>query len=83
MAVFVGLFGGLDGYFGDYADYDEWIVDTDGGHVKIDLIAYYYRDDVFNYSYFVSLSCKFNTDADYDAAWQEKQAERAEVDNDL
>ncbi len=83
MALYVYLLGALDNCSGDYIDYDEWTVDTDGGHVKIDLIAYYYRDSNYDYHYYLSLSYKFYTDADYDAAVQEKQEERAEVDNDL
>ena len=83
MAFYVYLLGELDGYSSDYTDYDEWIVDTKGGHVKIDLVSYYLRNSDFEYSYYVDLSYKFYTDEDFKAAQQEKQAARDEVDNDL
>lgn len=83
MALFVYLIGELDGYSSDYTDYDEWIVDTKGGHVKIDLVSFYLRNSDFEYSYYVDLSYKFYTDEDFKAAQQEKQAARDEVDNDL
>ena len=83
MGLIVGLIGTMDGFDGDYIDYDEWIVDAENGHVKIDLVGYYYRDSDYDYYYYVDLSYKFYTDEEYDAAVQEKQAEREEVDNDL
>ena len=83
MGLFVYLFGGIDGYSGDYVDYGEWIVDCDDYHVKIDLISYYYRNSDYDYSYFCDLSYHRYTDADYNAAVKEKQGEREEVDSDL
>ena len=83
MTLYVYLLGELDGYSSDYTDYDEWIVDTKGGHVKIDLVSFYLRNSDFEYSYYVDLSYKFYTDEDFKAAQQEKQAARDEVDNDL
>ena len=83
MSLYVYLLGSLDGYAGDYTDYDEWIVDSGDDHVKIDLISYYYRDDDFKYYYFVDVSYKYFTDADIEAAQNEKQGARDEVDNDM
>ena len=83
MGVMVYIFGGLDGYDGDYLDYDEWVVDCTNGHVKIDLISYYYRDADYNYNYDVDLSYYFYTDAEYEEALNEKIAERKAVDDDI
>ena len=83
MGFTVYLLGALDGYSGDYTDYDEWIVDCDGYHVKIDLISYYYRNSDYDYYYRVALSYHHYTDEDYDAALHEKQGEQQEVDDDL
>ena len=83
MAITVYVFGSLDGYSADYTDYDEWIVDCDDYHVKIDMTSYYLRDKSYNYTYTVSLSYHYYTDEDYDAAVREKQGERQEVDDDL
>lgn len=83
MAMWVYLLGALDGNKGDYYDYDEWTLNYDEYHVKIDLISYYYRDSDYNYSYYVDLSYKKYTDEDFDAALKEKQGEREEVDSDI
>lgn len=83
MAVLVQLYKFLDGYDADYMDYDEWRVDTLGGHVKIDLVSYYYRDDDYKYCYQLDLSYHFYTDADYEQAVSDKIAKRNEIDNDL
>lgn len=83
MLLWVYLLGALDGFDADYIDYDEWVVDCDGYHVKIDLISYYYRDSSYEYSYFVDVSYHRYTDADYEAAVNEKRQERQEVDDDL
>lgn len=83
MSVMVYIFGGLDGYDGDYLDYDEWVIDCTNGHVKIDLISYYYRDADYNYNYDVDLSYYFYTDAEYEEALNEKIAERKAVDDDI
>ena len=83
MALYVYLLGGSDGYSGSYADYDEWVVDCNGYHVKIDLASYYYRNKDYKYSYFCDVSYHYFTDADLEAARTEKQNERQEVDNDL
>ena len=83
MSIFVYLLGSLDGYSADYTDYDEWIVDCDEYHVKIDLISYYYRDSNYNYSYRVDLSYHRFTDEDLQKAMDEKNGKQQEVDNDL
>lgn len=83
MALYVYLFGTLDGYSGDYLDYDEWIVDMDGYHVKIDLIEYYYRNSDYDYFYHVDVSYHRFTDADLNEAQEEKQHENDEIDNDM
>ena len=41
MAVWVYLFGTFNGWSADYYDYDEWSVDCDDYHVKIDLVSFY------------------------------------------
>lgn len=64
-------------------DYDEWIVDVDNDHVKIDLVSYYWRDSQYDYHYSVDLSYHFYTEAEYQDAINKKHAEREEVDNDL
>lgn len=83
MGIVVYMIGGMDGYDGDYLDYDEWIVDCTGGHVKIDLISYYYRDSSYDYHFQVDLSYRFYTDAEYEEALNEKIAERKAVDDDI
>ena len=83
MGIWVYLLGALDKNSGDYYDYDEWIVDTDSYHVKIDLISYYYRNQDFEYFYFVDLSYHQFTDDDLQAAIDNKLDEQNEVDNDL
>ena len=83
MALWVYLFGSLDGYDGNYIDYDEWIVDVEDYHVKIDLISYYYRDSKYNYTYMVSASYLKYTDEDYDAAVKAKRGEQEEIDSDF
>lgn len=83
MALFVYLLGSLDGYSADYTDYDEWVIDSDSYHVKIDMVSYYIRDDKYDYRYMVSVSYKVFTDEDFDDALRQKQGEREEVDSDF
>ena len=83
MTLWVYLLGALENNAGDYYDYDEWIIDQENYHVKIDLISYYYRDDSYEYSYFVDLSYHKYTDEDYQKAVEKKRGEQSEVDNDL
>ena len=83
MAVWVYLFGTFNGWSADYYDYDEWTVDCDDYHVKIDLVSFYYRNSDYEYTYEVNLSYKQYTDAEYQAALDEKKTEREAVDNDL
>ena len=68
---------------GNYRDYDEWVVKSNGYNVKIDLFSYYYRTKDYDYSYGNNLSYHYYTDADYEKALTEKQEENAAVDNDL
>jgi len=83
MALWVYLIGELDGCNADYYDYDEWIIDTDSYHVKIDLVSYYYRNSDYEYTYFVDLSYYMYTDEEYNKKIDEKRNERDEVDGDL
>lgn len=83
MAIWVYLFGELDGCSSDYYDYDEWIVDVSDYHVKIDLVSYYYRNSDFKYTYSINLSYLKYTDEDYQKEIDKKTDERNEVDNDL
>lgn len=83
MAMWVYLFGEVDGWAADYYDYDEWIIDCSDYHVKIDLVSYYYRNSDYEYTYIIDLSYHKYTDEDYEAAVQEKATEREEIDNDL
>ncbi len=83
MSLVVYLLGTLDGYKGDYIDYDEWTLRYDEYNVKIDLISYYYRDKDYDYHYTVGLSYHKYTDAEYDAKVQEKKGEQEEIDNDI
>lgn len=83
MAEWVYLLGTDDGCYADYYDYDEWIVDTDSYHVKIDLVSYYYQNADYEYTYFVDLSYYMYTDEEYNEKIKDKMAEQDEVDNDL
>ena len=68
---------------GDLRDYDEWIVDSNGYHVKIDLVSVYYRTKNYDYTYLNSLSYHYYTDEDLINYLNEKQAENDIIDNDL
>lgn len=68
---------------GDFLDYDEWTVECSGGHVKIDLMSFYYRNKDYEYTFEVDLSYHFYTDAEYEEALNEKIAERKAVDDDI
>ena len=83
MSLWVYLVGALPDNDGDYSDYDEWVLDVEDYHVKIDIISYYYRNSDYDYSYFVNLSYLKYTDEDYDNAVDEKRNEQSEVDSDL
>lgn len=83
MAVWVYFLGALGDNKGDYYDYDEWVIDAKDYHVKIDLVSYYYRNSDFEYQYFCDLSYLMFTDADLDAAIDEKMEKQNEVDQDL
>lgn len=82
-AVFTAyLFEMLDGY-GDIRDYDEWDVDANDYHVKIELAQYYWGSSYSNILYDNCMSYTYFTDEDLSAAMAEKQADREAVDNDL
>lgn len=83
MAIAVYLLAESDGWGGDYIDYDEWIIDTDNYHVKIDLVSYYYHNSDYDYTYMVELSYHKYTDDDLQTVIEEKQTEQNEVDDDL
>ena len=63
-------------------DYDEWVVDTDTYHVKIDMTSYYLRTSA-DTLYLVDVSYQKYTDEDFENALAAKQNERDTVDNDL
>lgn len=75
----INLLGGT----GDVRDYDEWIVDSNGYHVKIDFISYYTRDEDHNYIYNNAISYHYYTDEDYLNALKEKQNENAAIDSEF
>ena len=83
MAILVYLFGSLDGYSADYADYVEWVIDCNDYHVKIDIVSFYTRSKNYTYDYYVALSYHCFTDEEYTAAVREKEGEIQEVDADL
>ncbi len=83
FGLWLALTALIDTWTSDYYDYDEWIVDTDDGHVKIDIVSYYYRNSDYDYSYYVDLSYHFYTDQDLQDKIDEKRQERDAVDNDL
>lgn len=83
MVLMTAIMDSLDGYRADYINYDEWVVDTDDYHVKIDLTSFYVRDNDYNYKYTVELSYLKFTDEDYDAKLADKQNKQDIVDNDL
>lgn len=83
MLLYMYGFDSSDGSSSDCIDFDEWIVDVDNDHVKIDLVSYYWRDNKYNYNYKIDLSYHFYTEAEYQDAINKKHAEREEVDNDL
>lgn len=83
LALFVYLLGQLDGCSGDYIDYDEWIVDCNGYHVKIDLCGYYVRNSSYEYNYHLDCSYHYYTDDDVTEARNKKKGEQDIVDNDM
>jgi hypothetical protein len=83
MTAIVGMISYLNGYSGDYADYDEWVIGCDDYHVKIDIISFYTKSKDYTYVYYVELSYHCFTDEEYAAAVREKEGEIQEVDDDL
>lgn len=76
------LFEMLGGY-GDVRDYDEWDVDANNYHVKIELAQHYWGSSYSSIVYDILMSYTYFTDEDLSAAMAEKQADREAVDNDL
>lgn len=69
---------------GDIIDYDEWIVDTDDYHVKIDQVKFYWIDRYDNkWKYGHRVSYKYFTDEDIQNALNEKQEQQNLVDSDI
>lgn len=83
MSLYVYLFGSISGYNGDYYDYDEWIIEEDDYSIKIDLISYYYRNDDFDYYYFVDCSYHKFTDEDIRAERDQQQQKNDDIDADF
>ena len=82
-AMAIALYRYLLSGGGDFRDYDEWIVKSNGYNVKIDLVCYYVRDKSYDYTYYNVVSYHYYTDEDYLNAIQEKIDENAAIDNDL
>lgn len=73
----------LDGV-GDMRDYDEWIVDFGKDeHVKIDLAQFYYGESYSKLKRTIWIGYKYFTEAEWDAAIQQKKTENQAVLNDI
>lgn len=69
---------------GDYCKYAEWDYEySEGNHVKIEIIQYYYGTSYSKREYEVRVGYKYFSDADFDAAMQEKQEDNAKIMNDI
>ena len=69
---------------GDIRNYAEWDHEyTDADHVKIELVQYYYGTSYANREYSISVCYKHFTEADLEAAQQEKRNENEAVMNDI
>ena len=74
----------FDNGVGDMRDYDEWDYEySNGHHVKIELAQYYYGASYSEREYGINVGYKYFSDADLEAARQEKQAESSAVMNDI
>lgn len=69
--------------YGDLRDYDEWDVEANDYHVKIEVVQYYTGLSYSDLTYSIKMSYTYFTDEDFAAAQEEKQQEREAVDNDL
>ena len=71
----------------DYDNYDEWVVDCDDYHVKIDLVSFYYKSNDGEYTRCIGLSYMKFTDSEYEAACengvQKEKDSNAIIDNDI
>ena len=81
-ALIAYLYDYIDGY-GDLRDYDEWVVDADGYHVKIEQVEYYYGSSYSSLTYGYRMSYTYFTDDDLKNAQDSKREEHNSVDNDL
>jgi len=73
----------LDG-IGDMRDYDEWDVTYgDDDHVKIEIAQYYWGTSYSDRKFSINVGYKHFTDADLEAAQQEKREENEAVMNDI
>ena len=82
-AGYIGFYKYLLNGDGNYRDYDEWIVETDDGSVKIDLFSFYVRSKDYDYYFYNYLSYHYFTIDDLANALQEKIDENTAIDNDL
>ena len=69
----------------EYYDYDEWVVDSNGYHVKIELISYSFvlLSTGEPFLWHVGLTYTKYTDEDLAVAQSEKFEQHQAIDNDL
>ncbi len=80
---FIGLYKLLDGV-GDYCKYAEWDYEyTEGNHVKIEIIQYYFGENYSKRNYQVRVGYKYFSDEDLAEAMQEKQEDNEKIMNDI
>lgn len=77
-AEFTVSAGKMFGQPGGYLGYDEWLVECDGGAVKIDLVYYYSRDVEM-----VALSYRFCSSEEIDGLLQEQQDHADAINGDI
>lgn len=78
------LYNSMDTGVGDLRDYAEWDYEyTNTDHVKIELVQYYYGSSYSTRQFHISVCYKHFTDADLEAAQQEKRNENEAVMNDI
>lgn len=81
-AIIAYLFEMLDGY-GDLRDYDEWDVEYDDYHVKIEQVEYYYGSSYSEIDYCHRMSYTYFTDEDLNAEMDSKKDSQNAVDSDI
>lgn len=82
-AALVAYLYDMMGKYGDLRDYDEWDVELDDYHVKIEQVEYYCGLKYSELSYSHSMSYTYFTDEDLENELNEKQEEKDTVDNDI